>query len=47
VLPVADFKLSRSLRKTLRHFIADPACEIRIDTDFRGVMKACALPFEP
>ena len=42
VLPVAEFKLSPSLRKTLRRFMRDPACEIRIDTAFRPVMAACA-----
>ena len=42
VLPLAEFKLSRSLRKTLRRFIADPRCEIRIDTSFSSVMQACA-----
>jgi leucyl/phenylalanyl-tRNA---protein transferase len=43
VLPVADFKISRSLRKTLRHFAADPRCEIRIDSAFEPVITACAL----
>ena len=42
VLPVAEFKLSPSLRKTLRRFIRDPACEIRFDSAFRNVMAACA-----
>ena len=42
VLPVAEFKLSPSLRKTLRRFLRDPACEIRIDSAFRPVMAACA-----
>ena len=42
VLPLAEFKLSRSLRKTLRRFIADPRCEVRIDTAFGSVMQACA-----
>ena len=43
VLPVAEFKVSRSLRKTLRHFAADPRCEIRIDSAFEPVITACAL----
>jgi leucyl/phenylalanyl-tRNA--protein transferase len=43
VLPVAEFKISRSLRKTLRHFAADPRCEIRIDSAFEPVITACAL----
>ncbi len=42
VLPVADFVLSRSLRRTLRRFVADPRCEIRIDADFDAVIAACA-----
>ncbi len=42
VLPVAEFRLSHSLRKTLRRFIRTPGCEIRIDSDFRAVMAACA-----
>ena len=42
VLPVAEFRLSHSLRKTLRRFIRDPACEIRIDTAFGAVIAACA-----
>lgn len=42
VLPVADFRLTRSLRKTLQRFVRTPGCEIRFDTDFRAVMQACA-----
>ncbi len=42
VLPVAEFKLSQSLRKTLRRFARDPACEIRIDSAFRQVITSCA-----
>jgi leucyl/phenylalanyl-tRNA--protein transferase len=42
VLPVAEFKLSASLRKTIRRFMRDPACEIRIDSAFETVMRACA-----
>ncbi len=42
VLPVADFKLSHSLRKTLRRFLRTPGCELRIDHAFRAVMQACA-----
>lgn len=42
VLPVAEFRLSRSLRKTLRRFVADPACAVRIDTAFDAVIAACA-----
>ncbi len=42
VLPVAEFTLSASLRKTLRRFAREPGCEIRIDHDFRAVIQACA-----
>lgn len=42
VLPVAEFKLSKSLRKTLRRFIAAPGCEVRIDRAFDRVIAACA-----
>ena len=42
VLPVAEFKLHRSLRKTLQRFVATPGCEIRIDHDFPAVIQACA-----
>jgi leucyl/phenylalanyl-tRNA--protein transferase len=42
VLPVAAFKVSRSLRKTLRRFIDTPGCEVRIDTAFDRVITACA-----
>ena len=42
VLTVANFKLHRSLRKTLKNFCMMPGCEIRIDHDFAAVMAACA-----
>jgi leucyl/phenylalanyl-tRNA---protein transferase len=42
VLSVSDFKVSRSLRKTLARFIRTPGCEIRIDSDFTSVIQACA-----
>lgn len=42
VLQVRDFKLHRSLRKTLRHFIAHPHREVRIDTAFSTVLRHCA-----
>ncbi len=42
VLPVQAFKLSRSLRKTLRHFIATPGCEVRFDSAFDRVIAACS-----
>jgi leucyl/phenylalanyl-tRNA--protein transferase len=42
VLPVAQFKVSKSLGKTLRRFIRQPNCELRIDTAFTRVIDACA-----
>ena len=42
VLPTAAFKLSHSLRKTLRRFLRTAGCEVRFDNDFRAVMQACA-----
>jgi leucyl/phenylalanyl-tRNA--protein transferase len=32
----------RPLRKTLQRFIAEPGCEVRIDTAFGDVLRACA-----
>ena len=42
VLLPDEFKLARSLRKTLRRFAATQGCEIRIDHDFRAAITACA-----
>lgn len=42
VLQTEEFKLHRSLRKTLRSFIANPVCQIRIDTAFADVIRHCA-----
>lgn len=42
VLFTDEFKLHRSLRKTLARFIADPRCELHIDNDFTRVIRACA-----
>lgn len=42
VLPVAEFKLNRSLRKTIQKFRCTPGCEVRVDTAFTQVMAACA-----
>lgn len=38
----AEFKLSHSLRKTIRKFIRTHDCEVRIDGNFRAVITACA-----
>lgn len=42
VLLPAEFRLHRSLRKTLAKFAADPRCEIRIDSAFAEVISACS-----
>ncbi len=42
VLQTQRFKLHRSLRKTLQHFLANTACEVRFDTAFADVINACA-----
>jgi leucyl/phenylalanyl-tRNA--protein transferase len=42
VLPVADFQLSHSLRKTLRRFLRTPGCAVHFDRDFDRVITACA-----
>lgn len=42
VLPTQEFKLSRSLRKTLRQFRDTPGCEIKVDSHFDEVIQACA-----
>lgn len=42
VLETRHFKLHRSLRKSLVHFINDTTCEIRVDSAFERVINACA-----
>jgi leucyl/phenylalanyl-tRNA---protein transferase len=42
VLPVAEFKLSRSLRKTIARFRMTSGCEVRIDSQFHQVIRHCA-----
>ena len=42
VLEVANFRLHRSLRKTLVQFLNTPHCEIRFDHGFTQVIQACA-----
>lgn len=42
VLNVAEFRLHRSLRKTLQKFRSLPGCEIRIDSAFDEVIQACS-----
>lgn len=42
VLFTDEFKLSRSLRKSVTRFAASSNCELRIDSAFREVISACA-----
>ncbi|TFZ08435.1 leucyl/phenylalanyl-tRNA--protein transferase [Ramlibacter humi] len=42
VLFPGEFRLHRSLRKTLQKFMEDPRCEVRFDTAFDEVIRACA-----
>ncbi len=42
VLRVDAFRLHRSLRKTLNRFSRAPECEIRCDSAFTQVIRACA-----
>lgn len=47
VLKVADFRLHRSLRKTLQHFIVTPSCEVRIDSAFDRTIEHCSDAARP
>lgn len=42
VLPLAEFKLHRSLRRVLQKFRQNAGCEIRVDHAFNTVVQACA-----
>jgi leucyl/phenylalanyl-tRNA--protein transferase len=42
VLFTAEFRLHRSLKKTLRAFLATPGCELRFDSAFERVIAECA-----
>lgn len=44
VLMTEEFKLSDSLRKTIKKRALDPRWEIKFDTAFEAVMRACAEP---
>jgi leucyl/phenylalanyl-tRNA--protein transferase len=44
VLFTDGFRLHRSLRKTLQRFAIDPRCEIRFDSAFAEVIRACSGP---
>ena len=42
VLRPAQFKRHDSLRKTLKRFVREPSCQVRIDHDFGAVIGHCA-----
>jgi len=42
VLLPAEFRLARSLKKTIRSLLAAGRCEVRIDSAFGRVIEACA-----
>lgn len=42
VLQTQNFKLARSLRKTIAHFRRSASCEIRVDSALPEVLHACA-----
>lgn len=44
VLFVDEFKVARSLRKTIRKLVREAAIEVRIDSAFDAVIRACAEP---
>jgi leucyl/phenylalanyl-tRNA--protein transferase len=44
VLFTGEFKIARSLRKTIRKVVRCAAVEVRIDTAFDAVIRACAAP---
>jgi leucyl/phenylalanyl-tRNA--protein transferase len=47
VLFVEDFKLHRSLRKTIARLLAEGRLEIRFDSAFDAVIRACATSERP
>ena len=47
VLHTQQFRLHRSLRRVLLKFRAQPGCEIRVDSAFSEVMRACASATRP
>jgi leucyl/phenylalanyl-tRNA--protein transferase len=42
VLLASEFRLSRSLRKSIARFLGTPGCEVRVDSAFDRVIEACA-----
>ena len=44
VLRPSELRVHRSLRRSVRARLADARWQIRVDADFRGVMRECAAP---
>lgn len=42
VLKTDRFRLHRSLKKAIKHFVLSPGCEVRFDSAFSRVIEACA-----
>jgi leucyl/phenylalanyl-tRNA--protein transferase len=42
VLKTTDFRLHRSFKKVLTKFAAGSTCEVRFDSNFRGVIERCS-----
>ena len=47
VLQTQDFKVHRSLQKSLKLFLNAPHCEIKFDSSFEQVITACAKKTRP
>ncbi len=47
VLKTEDFKLRRSLRKTLQKFVHSPGAKIQFDSNFSSVIRHCAMVARP
>lgn len=47
VLPIDEFKLHRSLRKTLIKFLKNPNCEVKFDSEFDEVIQNCSIAMRP
>lgn len=47
VLTPARFRLRPSLKKRLKQFVCSPRCEIRVDSAFETVIRACAGSARP
>ncbi len=44
VLMLDEFKISKSLRKSIARFLEDKTLEVAADRDFKAVMQACSAP---